>query len=133
MIVTDERVARFVSSELGFGLCPPYSVVGIERDGVIVAGILINFFEGHDCHITVAGTGWTRAFLRLAGEYVFEQLGCTRCTFITQQPHVIALAVRLGGQVEGCLRDHYGEGRDGTIIGLLKRDYRYANVAEPRG
>ena len=129
MIVTGEKVARFVSGALGFGLCPPYSAVGIERDGEITAGVLVNHFEGADCHVTVAGTGWTRGFLQAVGRYVFGQLGCLRCTIITEKPHVVALAKRLGGEVEGCLRDHFGEGRNGTIIGILAREYRHASVA----
>lgn len=128
MIVADERVARFVSEEIGFGLCPPYSVIGIERDGTIVAGVLVNQFEGHDCHITVAGTGWTRGFLHAVGDYVFNQLGCIRVTLTTERPHIVALAVRLGGQVEGCLRNHFGPGRNGTIIGILKEEYCYATI-----
>lgn len=128
MIVSDERVARFVSEEIGFGLCPPYSVVGIERGGTIVAGVLVNQFEGSNCHITASGTGWTRAFLEAVGAYVFDQLGCIRATITTEQPKVVSLAVRLGGQVEGCLRNHFGPGRNGTIIGILKEEYRYCRV-----
>lgn len=128
MIVADERVARFVSEEVGFGLCPPYSVIGIEKDGMIVAGVLINQFEGHDCHITVAGKGWTRGFIETVGQYVFEQLGCIRVTLTTEQPLVVSLAVRLGGQVEGCLRNHFGPGRNGTIIGILREEFRYAII-----
>lgn len=130
MIVADERVARFVSERLGVGLCPPYSVVGIERDGTVIAGVIFNHFEGTDCHVSVAGTGWTREFLRAVGSYIFGQLGCLRVTLITEQPQVIELALRLGGQIEGCLRSHFGEGRDGTIIGCLKHEYRYATVPD---
>ncbi|MBO9580330.1 MAG: GNAT family N-acetyltransferase [Sphingobium sp.] len=130
MIVTDERVARFVSEKLGFGLCPPYSVVGIEVDGQIIGGVLLNFFEGADVHISVAGRGWGRDFLRRLGEYVFDQLGCLRATLITEQPAVISLGKKLGGEVEGCLRNHFGTGRDGTIIGILRENYRYGRLPE---
>ncbi len=126
MIVTDERVARFVSQALGFGLCPPYTCVGIERDGEIVAGVLFNFFEGSDVHFSVAGKGWTRSFLASVGEYVFRQLGCERATLITEQPAVVALGMKLGGQVEGCLRNHFGKGRHGTVVGILREEYAYA-------
>lgn len=129
MIVTDERVARFVSRELGFGLCPPYSVVGIERDGEIIGGVLLNFFEGKDLHVSVAGKGWGKEFLRQVGEYVFNQLGCLRATLITEQPSVVALGIKLGGQIEGCLRDHFGEGRHGTIVGVLREEYRYGTIS----
>jgi len=132
MIVADERVSRFVSESLGMGLCPPYSVVGIEKDGQVIAGVLINHFEGSDCHVSVAGTGWTRAFLVAVGQYVFEQLGCLRCTIITEQEKVVDLGMRLGGEIEGRLRSHFGEGRDGLIVGILRKDYRYGRLIEPR-
>jgi len=129
MIVADERVARFVSECIGFGLCPPFTTIGIERNGTVIAGVIFSQFEGNDVHVTVAGKGWTRSFLQAVGSYVFDQLGCDRMTFITERPHVAALAVRLGGQVEGCLRSHFGPGRNGIIIGCLKEEYAYGTVS----
>jgi hypothetical protein len=125
MIVAGEHVARFVSDRLGFGLCPPYVTLGIERDGQIIAGAILNHFEGADIHITVAGHGWNRRFLCAIGEYVFDKLGCQRMTFITEQSSVVRLAERLGGKIEGMMRNHFGFGRNGTIIGVLAADYRY--------
>lgn len=125
MIVNDERVARFVSERLNFALCPPYTCVGIEKGGEIVAGVLFNFFEGKDIHFSVAGKGWTKAFLSAVGDYVFGALGCERATLITEQPAVVTLGLKLGGQVEGCLRNHFGKGRHGTVVGVLKEEYRY--------
>lgn len=125
MIVSDERVARFVSDRLGFALCPPYTALGIERDGEICAGAIFNHFEGNDVHIGIVGTGWTRGFLRAVGEYVFSQLGCGRMTAITESPKVIGIVERLGGQMEGCLREHFGPGRDGFVAGILKSEWRY--------
>lgn len=123
MIVTDERVAKFVSENLGFGLCPPWTCLGIEKNGEIIAGTVFNCFEGSDVHVTVSGHGWNRAFLKAVGEYVFEQLGYLRMTALTEQPEVVRFAERLGGQVEGLLRNHFGPGRDAYIIGILKEEW----------
>lgn len=125
MIVADERVARFVSEQLGFGLCPPYAAIGIERDGEIVAGVLLNHFEGADLHATVAGKGWTKGLLRAIGSYVFDQLGCERITAVTRCEDVAAIGRRLGGQVEGRMRSHFGAGHDGIVLGILRSEYRY--------
>lgn len=125
MIVSDERVARFVSARLGFGLCPPYSAMGIERKGEIVGGALFNHFEGADVHVTLAGAGWTRAFLRAVGAYVYGQLGCARMTAVTASDEVAGYAERLGGKIEGRLRSHFGPGRDGIIVGILKDEWRH--------
>lgn len=126
MIVSDERVARFVSEGLGFNLVPPYTVMGIERHGIVVAGVLFNCFEGADVHFTAYGKGWTPSFMRAVGQYVFGILGCERMTAVTEEPAVVRLACKLGGMVEGCLRSHFGRGRDALLIGVLKNEYRYA-------
>ena len=128
MIVTDERVARFVSARLGFALCPPYTCVGTERHGEIINGVILTGFEPHDVQVTVAGKGWTRGFLEAFGAYVYDQLGVARITFLTEQTGVVRLARKLGGEVEGRMRDHFGEGRDAIIIGVLKRDWKFARV-----
>ena len=134
MIVSDERVARFVSQRLGASFCPPYVTMGIERDGEIVAGVLFNQFEGPNVHVTVAGSGWSLPFLRAVGVYVFDQLGCLRMTLTTEQDAVVRYALRLGGEVEGRMRDYYGEGRDGVIVGVLRKDWKFGRLpASKRG
>lgn len=125
MIVSDDRVAWFVSEALDTGFCPPWSSLGIEKDGKIVAGVLCNCFEGADVHLSVAGTGWTRAFLQAVGQYVYGTLGCERMTFVTENPEVVKLAERLGGQVEGRMRSHFGPGRDGMLVGVLRDEWKY--------
>ncbi len=123
MIVTGEPVAAFVAKTCGRRIVPPYEAVGIEREGEIVAGVVFNHFTGADVHVTAAGHRWTRGFLADVGQYVFGQLGCERMTFVTEQPSVVRLAERLGGQVEGLLRNHFGKDRPGFIVGVLKDDY----------
>jgi RimJ/RimL family protein N-acetyltransferase len=125
VIVAGERVARFVSDRLGFGLTPPYTTMGIEREGEIVAGVIFSCFEGCDVHATVAGKGWTRRFLEEAGRYVFDHLECQRLTFLTEQASVERLAMKLGALREGVLRRHFGYGRDAVVLGVLREDWRF--------
>jgi hypothetical protein len=125
MIVSDERVIRFVSDSLQVALYPPFTAIGIEENGTIVAGAVFNCFTGPSVEVTVAGQAWTRKFLAEVGEYVFRQIGCIRMTFTTEQETVARLAERLGGKREGEMRDFYGPGRNGLIIGILKSEYRF--------
>ena len=127
MIVADDRVARFVSDRLGFTLCPPFTTMGIERDGEIIGGVLFNQFEGADVHFTAAGEGWTRGFYQAVGEYVFRTLGCERMTATTASEQVAKLAEKLGGKREGVLRSHFGPGNDAIIVGILRDEYLYLN------
>lgn len=125
MIVSDERCARFVSERLGFGLCPPFTAMGIERDGEIVGAVVFNHFEGADVHVSVAGCGWTRAFLRAVGKYVFDTLACARMTAITADEITATFAERCGGQHEGVLRSHFGPGRDAFMAGILASEWKF--------
>lgn len=125
MIVSNEAAARFVSSHLGFALCPPYVALGTEIDGRIVNGAIFSCFEGADVHVTIAGKRWTKGFIEAVGLYVFTQLGCERMTATTEQDAIVKLACRMGGQVEGCMRNHFGPGRDAWIVGILKDEWRY--------
>lgn len=99
--------------------------MGIEKDGAVVAGAVFNHFEGLDLHVTIAGRGWTRGFAAAVGAYVYQQLGCERMTAITEQASVVRIAERMGGQIEGLLRNHFGKGRDGFVVGILKDDWKY--------
>jgi RimJ/RimL family protein N-acetyltransferase len=126
VIITDERVARYVGERCGTIIYPPFTCMGIERDGAIIGGAVFNCFTGHDVEMTVAGEAraFTRQFYRAVREYVFTQMGCLRVSITTEQTKVIELAKRLGAQTEGCKRNHFGTGRDGIVLGILKEDWK---------
>ena len=128
MIVSDDRVAKFVSERTGKAFVPPYTAMGIERGGEIVGGCLFNVFEGADVHVSVAGSGWTRGFITAVGEYVFGTLGCERMTAITANEITATFVERMGGQHEGVLRNHFGPGIDGIVGGILRHEWKYGNV-----
>jgi len=125
VIVTDERVAQFLSQKVDKSFCPPYTVLGYERGGEIIVGALFNVFEKTDLHVSIAGNNFPMSFMKALGRYVFGQLCYDRCTVITEQATVVDLTERVGGAREGVLRNHFGKGRDGIIIGVLKEDYRF--------
>jgi len=125
MIVTDARVPKFVGERVGSIIYPPFTAMGLERGGKIVAGVVFNCFTGASVELTVAGKGWDRGFFKAIGRYVFDQLGCVRMEFTTEQEDVAGLAERLGGKREGILRDKFGKGRDGIVIGVLAKEYKF--------
>jgi RimJ/RimL family protein N-acetyltransferase len=125
IIVVDERVARFVGQRVDRIIYPPFTCMGIERDGEVIGGVVFNCYTGHDIHVTVAGSGWTKGFLADVGQYLFGALKVGRVTVVTEQVKVVRLAERLGGQIEGCLRNHFGPGRDGYVCGILASEWKY--------
>jgi RimJ/RimL family protein N-acetyltransferase len=124
-VVTDERVALLVSSLIGKSFVAPFTALGIERNGEVVGGAVFNVFEGADLHVTVAGRGFNRSFLADVGAYVFGQLGCERMTVLTEQARIVRIAEKLGGEIEGLLRNHFGRDRDAYLVGILKDDWKY--------
>jgi RimJ/RimL family protein N-acetyltransferase len=125
IIVTDGRVAELVTRLTGKVFAPPFTCAGIEKDGEVIGGVIFNCYEETDIHVSVAGHGWTKGFLADIGNYCYNQLGCNRITSVTEDPKVVRIAERLGGKIEGCLRNHFGQGRDGFIVGILKDEYRF--------
>lgn len=125
MIVSDNRVAEFVAGRVGQVFQPPYACLGVERGGEIAAGIVFNVWTGPDVQLTIAADkgAMSRRFLRRVGLYITRELGCIRATIETEQPHVVDMALRMGGKIEGVKRDLFGEGRDGTVVGVLKKDW----------
>ena len=124
MIVTDERVARFVGERCGTIIHPPFTAMGILENGEVIAGVVFNGFTRHDIEVTVAGGPFSRGFIRAVGRYVFEQCGVLRISITTEQQNVIDIAQRLGAQTEGRKRNHFGKDRDGIVLGILREDWK---------
>jgi hypothetical protein len=125
VIVTGERVASFVGKRCETIIYPPFTAMGIERGGEIKAGVVFNCYTGNDIAVTVAGEGFNRSFIASVGRYVFDQIGCLRMSITTMKPEVIRIAQRLGAQVEGVKRNHFGKGKHATILGILREDWNF--------
>lgn len=121
----DPRIPAFLAARLGVEFYPPYTTMGLEKDGAVIAAFLFNIYTGPDIHVTIAGCGWTRRFLRAMGQYLFEHLQVERFTAITEKQNVVDIVKRVGGREEGVLRNHFGPDRDGILLGVLKSEYRY--------
>lgn len=76
----NERVGDFVASRIGNSKWVDYQAIGIEKDGEIIAGVVIDgYVPGARCSIHCAGDGkkWlTREFLAIVFSYVFQQIDC---------------------------------------------------------
>lgn len=124
MIVEGERVASFVADRTGTEFQPPFTTLGFEKDGEVVAGFIFTSWTGPDVTLTMAVAGrLPRAFLRRVADYVWGELGCLRASVETEQEHVANLALRMGGKVEGVKRNFYGPGRDAVCFGILKEEW----------
>lgn len=134
MIVVGQRdlVAAWVASKIKDMREPPqkdFEAVGVARDGRLIGGVIyVEYREvapgEHDIRMHCAGEpGWlNKATLRALFSYPFEQLKCVRVTGVVARANKRALDLnrRLGFKIEGCIRDGYGAGKDGLLMGMLK-------------
>jgi RimJ/RimL family protein N-acetyltransferase len=127
----DARVASWVAREVDADAVPPFTAIGWEHHGVIVAGVVFNGFTGADVEMTLA---WhaplTRQAIRTISQYVFEQLGVRRVSIRTRASRrdVVDQAQRLGFKIEGH-HPHLFQDDDGVSLGLLRADCRWLGVS----
>lgn len=99
---------------------------------VLVSNIRHNVVTGRavDCEISCATENkytWTPAICKAVFGYVFNQLGCARCTSITRKNNVKArkFLEHLNFTLEGNVRKGYDGQNDALIYGLLAEDCRF--------
>ncbi len=111
-----------------------YEAIGVLKDGELIGGVIYtNYHElapgQHDIMMHCAGEpGWlTRSTLRTFFEYPFVQLRCIRITATVAKANKRArdLNQRLGFKIEGCIKDGYGLGKDGLLLGMRKADCKW--------
>lgn len=103
--------------------------IGFVRDNRLVgAAIFYNWREDvGDVEFGFAGVpdrSWVnRKAMAAIYQYAFGQLKCRRVTAYTKNPSAVRLLQKhLGFVHEGRLREHYADGSDAEVFGLLKRD-----------
>lgn len=134
-----EMVGAYLTEKTGIKLDPGmYSammVVNDEQD--FVAGTVFTNFRQTDIEVSCAGetpAAWRPNVCRAIFKYIFEQLGCVRCTSITTKGNKKARAFLegLGFQLEGNVRLGYDGTKDALIYGLLRSECRFlADESEP--
>lgn len=130
MITTDaEFVGAWVAERVGFKWTPGRSqAIGRIRDGIIVAGVLYEDYNGVNvvCHIACEKTGIDRRFLSIIFDYPFKQLKCKRITAIVAQSNIKSrrLVEHMGFEVEANLRHAHPDG-DLIVYRMMADDCRW--------
>lgn len=106
--------------------------------GELAAAVVISNFRGTDCEISCASEtpmAWRPHVCKAVFRYIFEQLGCVRCTSITtkRNKRTRAFLESLGFILEGNVRLGYDGRKDALIYGLLKSECQYVSEVEANG
>lgn len=105
-------------------------VIGVERDGQLVAVVLFDTFSPTGCHVHIAAEG-RRWFSRsaAAGIFAFPFVQCGHARVTATVPadnrEACRLAAMLGFRREGVMREAGTGGEDFIVYGLLRRECRF--------
>lgn len=102
----------------------------VTEDMEIMGVVVYSRWTAHNCEMSVASVTpkfMTRAFLRKVFGYPFTELGLCRVTAVVEVANTKALDMNhgLGFKDEGILRNWYGEGKDGVVMGMLKDECKW--------
>lgn len=127
-----ERVGNWAKDRIGHiqSWGEWYQSIGLERDGELIAAVVFNYYSECDIAMHLAaipGKRWlTRAFLRTAFSYPFDQLGVRRITGYVPAKNLDArrLDEHLGFKCEGIMR-HALKDDDVILFGILREECRF--------
>lgn len=126
----DETLARWVADRIPHvtEFVPPYTAVGVVRDGEIVAGAIYNNFNPPDIHMGFASSHprWaSKETIRVLLGWPFDA-GCERITVIVKKADskTRRFVERLGFKMEGVHPKAFPNGATGLSYGLYNDVYK---------
>lgn len=125
----DKRVGDWVCARTGGSGFVEGVAIGWERDGQLIAGVLVDHYNGASACLHVAGDGkkWlTREFLHFVFGYVFEQLKLHVVIGLVPSWNTQALRFDLHlGFVEQCRIPAATPGGDLVILTMAREQCRW--------
>jgi RimJ/RimL family protein N-acetyltransferase len=131
------RVGQWVSAQIdnGIGSWGDFYAMGVEKDGELVAGVVINEYNGSNaaCHIAVTKPGkYLVQFFRYVADYAFNHCKLKRLTGAVPSNNQRALAFdkHLGFEEEFVMKKAARDGHDLHILVIWPENCRWL---QPRG
>lgn len=123
-----ERVAAFVAREVDqTASWGGYNAIGVERDGELIAGIVVNNFNGTNATVHIALTkSLPRDFLPVCFEYLFVQCGLKRVTGLVpaDNPKALKFDLHIGFKEEFVMKHGHPSGAMHVLV-MFKEDCRW--------
>lgn len=130
----DTLVGKYVSERTGVSVTDtPYIGFAVKNSqDEFVAGIVVSNYRLTDCEVSMAAEtpNWARKqVMRTIFEYIFNTMGCVRCTCIVKNERASRRTRRflqgIGFALEGNLRRAYDGHHGALIYGLLAEDCQF--------
>ncbi len=107
----------------------PFTAMAVLKAGTPVGALLYTNWRGNTIEMAWAGEpGWlTPSAVRGMWSYPFVQLGCSAVLGAIQRHNRKSreLAERMGCKVVGVIEDCYGDGQDGILYSMSRRNCRW--------
>lgn len=107
----------------------PYHAIGIVRGDKLLGVVLFMNYRRQSIEVHLCGApGWlSRGEIGELFAYPFERLGCLRlwCLIARNNKQARKGAERLGFKVLGVAQDEFGEGKDGIVYSMRRRDCKW--------
>lgn len=131
-IVTDTRVVEFLEPRVGKAHGPHY-VIGLERDGEIIAGALYERCNGKNAFLHFASNekkDWaSKSFVREVFTYPFVTLGYERLSTVlaSSNEETMDFDLHIGFREEARLVNAAHDGSDQVYLVMWKKDCKWLN------
>ncbi|OIP19572.1 MAG: hypothetical protein AUK51_01160 [Comamonadaceae bacterium CG2_30_59_20] len=125
------RILEFFNSKTSLAESADMKAIGLERDGVLVAGVVYEGFNGVNVWMHVAaepGARWmTKSYLRYCFHYPFNELGVSRVSAYVNASNTAAVHMddHIGFKREALLKGAAPDGGDVIIYMMRKQDCRF--------
>lgn len=133
-IISDPlRVHEYCCRALSLPVIEGMKGLGLEKDGVLVAGVLYEGFNGHNVFAHIAaepGGNWiTKEFWRYCFYYPFVEMGVGRMTAYVEARNTqsIRFVEHLGFEHEALLTGAASDGGDVKLYVMRREDCKYVD------
>ncbi len=134
-LTTDfERVFGFVAPRAGLFLAQGMRAIGLERDGVVIAGAVFEGINRFNAWVHLAaepGARWmTREYLFTCFDYAFNQLGVQRLSGTVPASNTQARRFdeHIGFKHEATLAGAAADGSDMLVYVMRREDCRFLGL-----
>ena len=127
----DARVRDWVAERIGEPFGENDVAIGVEENGVLIAGVVYNMYSTASISMHVAaepGKRWTtKEFMYAFFAYPFIQLRCNRVTGLVRRSNEAARKFdeHVGFTQEGVLRQAFEDGEDAILYGMLMSECKW--------
>ena len=133
-IVTGPQVVEWVAKRTNeFGNFGAAVGIGLERDGEIIGGVVLNEYNGVNINVHIASDEskrWmNKEFLWYVLHYCFEEAKVNRVTALIGEGNKAAIHLneRIGFKHEAAIEGAHPTGKM-LILGMFKKDCKWLNI-----